>query len=165
MFFSFLRELKSPFSLFLIVLYCSFQLKISSMLIPKYFALPALLITSLLRTRSGNSLPTLYSCHLWPITIYSLLLVFKLSLFILIQFDKWLLLSSFQNASILSGISGIYFVEINRTCIDSMFRIFDIRIGILAIKCAITLYNYVHNHFTVSWKMKVTKILVARNHF
>ena len=89
MFFSFLKELKPPFSLFLIALYCSFQLRLSSMLIPRYFVLSTLLITSLLRTRSGKSLPILSSCRLWPITMYSLLLAFKLSLLILIHFDTF----------------------------------------------------------------------------
>ena len=46
------------------------------MFIPKYFVLSTLLITSLLRTRSGKSLPILFSCRLWPITIYSLLLAY-----------------------------------------------------------------------------------------
>ena len=51
------------------------------MWIPKYFVLSTLLITSLLRKRSGKSLPSLV------VAIYSLLLVSKLSLLILIQFD------------------------------------------------------------------------------
>ena len=87
MFFSFLKELKPPFSLFWIALYCPFQLRISSMMIPRYLGLSTLLITSLLRTRSGKSLPILFSCRLWPITIHSFLLAFKLILLILIQFD------------------------------------------------------------------------------
>ena len=87
--FRFFKELKPPFSLFLIALYCSFQLRLSSMLIPGYFVLSALLITSLLRTRSGKSLPILFSCRLLPITIYSLLLALKPSLSILIQSDTF----------------------------------------------------------------------------
>ena len=39
------------------------------MFIPRYFVLSTLLITSLLRTRSGKSLPILLSCRLWPLTI------------------------------------------------------------------------------------------------
>ena len=85
--FSFLKKLKLPFSLFLIALYCSFQFRLSLMFIHRYFVLSTLLITSLLRTRSGKSLPILFSCRLWPMTIYSLLLEFKLSLSIIIQFD------------------------------------------------------------------------------
>ena len=76
-----------PLSLLSIVLYCSSQLRLSSMLIHKYFIFLTLLITSLLRTRFGNSLPILFNFPQWPITINSLLLAFKLNLFILIQFD------------------------------------------------------------------------------
>ena len=69
---AFLRSSSPLSALFLIALYCSFQLRLSSMLIPKYVVLSTLLITSLLRTRSGKSLPILFSCRLWPITMYSL---------------------------------------------------------------------------------------------
>ena len=64
-----------------------FPVKVSSMLIPIYFIFSAFLITALLRTRFDNSLPTLFNFLLWLTTINSLLLAFKLSLLILIQFD------------------------------------------------------------------------------
>ena len=85
--FNFLKECKPPLSLCLTVVHHCSQLRLSSMLIPKYFIFFTLLTASLLRTRLGNALLALFNFLLWPKTINSLLLVFKLSLFILIQLD------------------------------------------------------------------------------
>ena len=116
MFFSFLKELKPPLSLFLIVFYCSFQLRLSSMLIPKYFVLSTLLITSLLRRRSGKSSSTLFSSRLWPIIIYSLLQAFKLSLLILIQFNIFSS-SFFKSVRSSFRFSDAIFKHISSACI------------------------------------------------
>ena len=59
--------------------YASSQLRLSSMLILKYFIFSTLLITSLVRTRFHISLPTLFNFLLWPTTINSLLLAFTIS--------------------------------------------------------------------------------------
>jgi len=80
MFFNFRRDEGAFLILLLRFLYCSFHVRFSSTLIPRYLTFWARVISSpFMFTSSGSTIRLV--CRLWPTTVYSVLSVFKLSLF------------------------------------------------------------------------------------